>query len=266
MQKHERDFNFMSLKELRSEVEETCSQTLKKLLGNLSFVGCLDRELALVQHETGLFVMNTHILSIELFYQISLFSFGNFGYLKLDGGGGKDSMMSIKELVRATLDDPRNQWEPDDGDKDELASRCARFLSKQAVMLDDYFSIKIEKRGDSSDSIYLTALPILLEDYEPDLVDLPRFLIRLATEVDWDNEKECFESICQELALFYSIKNLNYDNEVGQTTQQPGADWIVEHVLFKAFVNMLLPSIENEKRISFRLVDLSTLYKVFERC
>lgn len=118
---------------------------------------------------------------------------------------------------------------------------------------------------------------MLIEDYEPDLVDLPMFMIRLTTEVEWSSEKECFDAIAKEIGSFYSIKNLNYDKEsseedlnqtlsLSQTNCKPTDSWLIEHVLYKAFVNMLLPSSQNEQQIFYKLVDLSKLYRVFERC
>ncbi len=256
----ERTFNFLSLRELREECEKSSSKFLRQVLQDMSFVGCLDRELALVQHQTGLYIMNTHILSYELFYQISLFNFGNFGYFTLS------ESCSVRDLAMTALDDPETEWSSDDGPKDKLSRRCAKFLHSKSVMLDDYFSIKIRKDNDTGD-IFLDALPMLIEDYEPDMVDLPLFIIRLATEVDWENEKECFQSICNEIAQFYSIKNLKYENmELEEQGKKPDHTWFIEHVFYKAFANMLLPSSEREKQINFKLVDLSKLYKVFERC
>jgi DNA mismatch repair protein MLH1 len=259
-QKLERKFNFLSLNELKNAVEAKSSQTLRRMLADFSFVGCLDRELALVQHQTGLHILNTRILSRELFYQLALFNFGNFGYFKLA------EPVSIFEFAKMALDDPNTEWSPEDGPKEKLARRCAKFLLSKSEMLYDYFSMKIVQDS-ASNEIYLESLPMLIEDYTPDLIDLPMFLIRLATEVEWTNEKQCFDGLCNEIALFYSIKNLKYDNEVESGSgKQPDENWLIEHVLFKAFSNMLLPSTENEKQIYFKLVDLSKLYKVFERC
>lgn len=42
--------------------------------------------------------------------------------------------------------------------------------------------------------------------------------------------------------------------------------WITEHVLYSAFRSMLLVSNDYEKESFFKLVDLSRLYRVFERC
>jgi DNA mismatch repair protein MLH1 len=78
-QKLSREFNFKSLKDLRNSIEKMASKSITKILRDMNFVGCLDRELALIQHKTGLYISNTRSLTEELFYQIGLFNFGNFG-------------------------------------------------------------------------------------------------------------------------------------------------------------------------------------------
>ena len=78
-QKLVREFQFKSLNDLRSKVEKVASKNVRDILQDMNFVGCLDRELALIQHKTGLYIANTRVLSEELFYQMSLFNFGNFG-------------------------------------------------------------------------------------------------------------------------------------------------------------------------------------------
>lgn len=44
-----------------------------------------------------------------------------------------------------------------------------------------------------------------LEGFLPDLDGLPLYLLRLASEVDWSNEKECFFGFCRETARFYVL-------------------------------------------------------------
>nr|AIL94185.1 MLH1 [Brachionus koreanus] len=268
-QDFERSFNFKSLSELRENVEKNSSKNLKQVMGDLNFVGCIERELALIQYQTGLYILNTRLLSEELFYQICLFNFGNFGYFNLS------EPLDLFDLAIMALNDPRTEWTEEDGPKEKLAKRCAKFLYSKSALLDDYFSIKVTKRVDSEgeNKYYLEALPMLIEDYEPDLVDLPLFVIRLATEVEWPNEKECFDSISKEIGYFYAIKNLKYEQDThnfeensSQNNDKMNESWMIEHVLYKAFVNMLLPSEENEQQTIFKLVDLSKLYRVFERC
>ena len=61
-------------------------------------------------------------------------------------------------------------------------------------MLDDYFSLEIDDSGN------LCTIPQLLEDYIPFFGGLPIFLLRLATEVEWEEEEMCFQNIAEELA------------------------------------------------------------------
>lgn len=43
------------------------------------------------------------------------------------------------------------------------------------------------------------------EGFLPDLDGLPLYLLRLASEVDWSSEKECFHNLCHETARFYVL-------------------------------------------------------------
>lgn len=256
-----RSFNFKSLNELRITVENNASKAIYDILQSMNFVGFVNRELALIQHQTGLYLTNTRLLSEELFYQIALFNFGNFGYYKLA------EPVLITDLATMALDNPESEWSPDDGSKERLSTRCATFLKAKSKILDDYFSIKITtlKDENNADQVYLESIPILLDNYEPDLMELPLFIIRLATEVNWKEEKECFKSLCRQLGIFYAMKNpIDEENESSQTNKKE--DWMTEHVLYAAFRNMLLVSSQYEKESFFKLVDLSRLYRVFERC
>jgi DNA mismatch repair protein MLH1 len=262
-----RTFDFASLNELRALVETKSNINVRKIFMEMSFVGIIERELALIQYKTDLFLTNTKKLSQELMYQICLFNFGNFGYYRLQ------EPISLIDLAIMALDNPLAEWTPEDGPKEKLSSRCAKFLYSKADMLDDYFSIKITKlqsESDGLDKFYLQCLPILIENYEPDLNDLPLFIIRLATEVNWKNERECFDSICKQIAYFYSLKNKTVNEDSASSSQtlnksKPNDEWIIEHVIYNAFRNMLLIS-ENEEKIFLKLVDLTRLYRVFERC
>lgn len=267
-QTHTRAFNLQSLIELREAIEKNSNINVRKIFLDMNFVGVIDRELALIQFKTELFLTNTKKLSEELMYQISLFNFGNFGYYRLE------EPVSIVDLAYLALENPATEWTPEDGTKEKLSSRCAKFLFAKAQMLDDYFSIKITKitnELDGSENICLESIPILIENYEPDLNDLPLFLIKLATEVDWKDEKECFDSICRQIGVFYSLKNklikkpIDMNQSQLQSSGKPQDEWIIEHVIYNSFRNMLLIS-EKEEKIFLKLVDLSRLYRVFERC
>ncbi|XP_028940391.1 DNA mismatch repair protein Mlh1 isoform X3 [Antrostomus carolinensis] len=203
-----RIINLTSVLTLQEEISNQAHANLQEMLRDHSFVGCVSPQWALAQHQTKLYLLNTTKLSQELFYQILIYDFANFGVLRLSEGN-------------------------------------------------------------------LIGLPLLIDNYVPPLEGLPMFILRLATEVNWDEEKECFESLSKELAMFYSLRkqyiiddtNLtnsqNEDSDSGSTTWK----WTVEHVLYKAFRTHLLPPKHfTEDGNILQLANLPDLYKVFERC
>lgn len=124
-----RDLNLKSVNELKESVEnETCTDTLS-ILQDMTFVGCLERELAVVQHQTSLFIINTQLLSQQLFYQLALFNLGNLGYFQFE------QPLSIYDLAIMALEDPDAEWTPSDGPRDKLAQRCAKFLNSKGTIV-----------------------------------------------------------------------------------------------------------------------------------
>ena len=168
------------------------------------------------------------------------------------------------------LEEEEAGWTPEDGDKNELSQQVALKLDQMKDMLADYFSLELEV---FDGSLHLTGIPLLLEDYCPWFGGLPIYIVRLATEVEWESEKECFESFVQETARFYSCREVPGRSprfDVGQHgAGDQGHSWqhVVEHVLYPAIKKTLLPPREclNDKTI-IQVANLPDLYKVFERC
>lgn len=98
------------------------------------------------------------------------------------------------------------------------------------------------------------------DKHVPDISGLPMYVLRLASEVNWTVEKECFKSFARETAVFYS------------TIKDSGAEenkwkWTTEHVIYPAVKECFLPPkkfLENTALL--QIADLPSLYKVFERC
>uniref|UniRef100_A0A672GQI0 DNA mismatch repair protein MLH1 n=1 Tax=Salarias fasciatus TaxID=181472 RepID=A0A672GQI0_SALFA len=227
------------------------SSGLQEMLQNHSFVGCVNPQWTLVQHHTKLYLLNTSKLSQELFYQILIYDFGNFGVLRLS------TPAPLYDLAMLALDSEESGWSEDDGPKEGLAQYIVDFLKKKAEMLEDYFSIEIDQEGN------LTGLPLLLDKYSPVMEGLPMFILRLATEVNWDNEKDCFRDFSRECSSFYSIRKqyILDDAEVNSWR------WKVEHVIFKAFRTLFSPPKSfSEDGAVLQIANLPDLYKVFERC
>ncbi|XP_054240827.1 DNA mismatch repair protein Mlh1 [Indicator indicator] len=258
-----RIINLTSVLTLQEEISNQAHERLQEMLHDHSFVGCVSPQWALAQYQTKLYLLNTTKLSQELFYQILIYDFANFGVLRLS------EPAPLYELSMLALEDPVSGWTEEDGPKEGLAEYIVEFLKKKTEMLKDYFSLEIDEEGN------LTGLPLLIENYVPPLEGLPMFILRLATEVNWDEEKECFESLSKELAMFYSIRKQYIIDEANPTSSQnEEADcgsttwkWTVEHVLYKAFRTYLLPPKHfAEDGNILQLANLPDLYKVFERC
>lgn len=120
-----RNLNLASQNELKEEIEKNCARDMRALLQDMSFVGCLERELALVQHQTALYMINTQLLSEEMFYQLAVFNLGNLGYFRLEHS------ISLYELALMGLNDPDAEWTQSDGPKEKLAKRCAKYLNSK---------------------------------------------------------------------------------------------------------------------------------------
>ncbi|XP_005877145.1 PREDICTED: DNA mismatch repair protein Mlh1 isoform X1 [Myotis brandtii] len=258
-----RIINLTSVLSLREEINERGHETLQEMLHNHSFVGCVNPQWALAQHQTKLYLLNTTKLSEELFYQILIYDFANFGVLRLS------EPAPLFDLAMLALDSPESGWTEEDGPKEGLAEYIVEFLKRKTEMLADYFSLEIDEEGN------LIGLPLLIDNYVPPLEGLPIFILRLATEVNWDEEKECFESLSKECAMFYSIRKQYISEEStlsGQQIEAPGSapnpwKWTVEHVVYKAFRSHLLPPKHfTEDGNVLQLANLPDLYKVFERC
>uniref|UniRef100_A0A8C4T9N0 MutL homolog 1, colon cancer, nonpolyposis type 2 (E. coli) n=1 Tax=Erpetoichthys calabaricus TaxID=27687 RepID=A0A8C4T9N0_ERPCA len=250
-----------SVKELRSAISEHAHTGLQEMLQNHSFVGCVNPQWALIQHQTKLYLVNTSKLSQELFFQILIYDFGNFGVLKLS------TPAPLYELAMLALESAESGWTEEDGPKEGLAEYIVAFLKKKSEMLQDYFSMEIDEEGN------VTGIPLLLDNFIPALEGLPLFILRLATEVNWDDEKECFESFSRECSMFYSIRKqfILEDTAFTQTeafgmSEKPWR-WTVEHVVFKAFRSFLAPPKKfAEDGSILQIANLPDLYKVFERC
>lgn len=89
---------------------------------------------------------------------------------------------------------------------------------------------------------------------------LPLYTLRLASEVDWEQEKNCFKTICRETAMFYS------QMKDGGVTEQ-NWKWTTEHVIYPTVKDCFLPPKKflNNAAV-LQLASLPNLYKVFERC
>ncbi|CAG8705201.1 7720_t:CDS:10 [Funneliformis mosseae] len=289
-----------SILTLRKRLKEVEHKGLTELLANHTFVGCVDDSLtlALVQHQTKLYMINYNTLSEELFYQLTLLEFHNFGFIHLS------IPAPIRELIIFALESCDHDELEDLKSNEEIAQIIVDQLITRKEMLMEYFSITITENGE------LATLPLMLKGYAPNLDKLPTFLLRLGTEVDWETEIGCFETLAREIGLFYateppnfskfstsvsdkddisiddmSASNINKNASLSSprksseketnlifTEQQKKAEiarykWQVEHLIFPILKSQFLaPKSAAENGHVLQIANLPDLYRIFERC
>ncbi|CAG5076108.1 Similar to Mlh1: DNA mismatch repair protein Mlh1 (Mus musculus) [Cotesia congregata] len=237
---YRRPVELTSILRLRKRVEDSYHGGLRKILSGMIFIGCVDEKLVLFQSDVDLYICKIKNLAEEIFYEIMLYDFANYGVLKFS------SALSLVELAKLGMKKKSSK-----SSLEQFAEQIKDLLVSKSEMLKEYFAIVITKNG------YIKSLPVLLEDYSPDVAgELPNFVVRLATKVDWTEEQKCFEDISRETARFYSNVDFN-------------KDWrhSIEYVLFPAIKESLLPPKEFAHDSSIlKIASLPDLYKVFERC
>ncbi|CAK1541054.1 unnamed protein product [Leptosia nina] len=241
-----------SVRQLRVAIEEKVNNNLREILANLIFIACIDCHKSLIQHSTKLYLCNTTRMAEELFYETILYDFQNFGLIKLS------NPLPLEELLVLGLNTPEADSDvmKEVGDLREMAKEMTKFLTSKRAMLLEYFSLEMNAEGE------LLALPLLLDGHTPFMGALPTYLVRLVTEVNWDAEKECFDSFSRQTAIFYSQPNPD-DNENVMKAEQ----WKQEHIIFPAIRRYFLPpSSFVDSGAILQIANLSDLYKVFERC
>ncbi|KAJ3127325.1 DNA mismatch repair protein [Nowakowskiella sp. JEL0407] len=259
------EVNLTSVLELREEVHGRENKGVTEVFKEHTFVGCVDNVLALIQKGTKLYMIDYRDASYELFYQLSLKSFANFGFINIS------TPTSIYELVKIALNqEDDKKWDNDNlMSKDEIAQNVAEIFVNHKEMLEEYFSIRVSEDG------MLYSLPIILKGYLPNWSKLPFFCLRVASDVDWESEKTCFESFCRTLAFFYAFEGPVEESDEDQTMDSMNQTdtaieeykWTVQHLLFPTLKSSFsAPQVLIENGSIVQVADLPELYKVFERC
>ncbi|KAH9063209.1 DNA mismatch repair protein MutL [Lactarius vividus] len=267
-----------SVTTLRDNVKKGKHMELTEILQKHVFVGVVDlvRELSVVQVSTKLYLVNHGALTEELFYQLGLRQFGNFARLKLDPPAPLSPL--IKLAVDAEKDTDLSKLT-----KPQIVDSITQILISRKDMLREYFSLGITMEG------MVDSLPLLIHDFTPNLDKLPLFLMRLGPQVNWNSERECFDSFLRELAYFYvpgpgplatvssvvaehdeddeSIEKDKDGHPTSASSQQEASEkWQIEHVLFPAMKRYLTAPKSLLTRDVVQIASLPDLYRVFERC
>ncbi|CAJ1374762.1 unnamed protein product [Effrenium voratum] len=185
-----------SVEELRKAVEADCDEQLSKLLNQSVFVGPVNHELVLLQCGASLCLANMAILAREYAYQRLLRLIGGMGSIQLSEG------LPLKDLLRMGLEDPEAAAALSDKPCAQLLERFEALLLEKAELLKEYFMLEIQE---AEDGPRVKSVPNglgLSSDSGCCFDGLPLFLVRLCSEVNWQEEKACLDGICRVSADF----------------------------------------------------------------
>ncbi|CAL1373770.1 unnamed protein product [Linum trigynum] len=184
-----------SLQELIDDVERNCHSDLLDVVRHCTFIGMADEILALLQHGTHLYLANVVNLSKEIMYQQVLRRFAHFNAIQLS------EPAPVSDLIMLALQEEDLNSESTDGDelKQNIAKLNSELLKEKMEMLEEYFGISINSEG------YLSMLPVILDQHTPDMDRIPDFLLTLGNDIEWLDEKNCFQGIAAAIANFYAM-------------------------------------------------------------
>lgn len=255
--------NLTSIKKLKQAVDEQSHSELTNIFANLTYVGIVDetRRLASIQCDLKLFLVDYGSICNELFYQIGLSDFSNFGKIMLFDEDETEAGFNITKILE-NIDTLRI----------EKIQEIIEKLTSMKEMMNEYFSIEIETNDGGWNKARIKSIPLLLKDYNPPLSKLPFFLYRLGTQVNWEDEMECLDGILRQLALFYipPIIEKIHENDPEHLSSTYAAEMneltdTMDHVVFPVIKRRLLaPKILLKDVVE--VANLPGLYKVFERC
>jgi len=247
---------YQSIQDLRNDVQMQTDENLQKRLRQAYFVGVVNAQRSLVQVGEELLLFNHGEAAKHLFYQLALNHFPGGAAIAevgpIDIYSVIANMVQFEESLHSSHKPP-SKLEINETNRVQ-AEQATTCLFLQAELLKEYFSVRIDK--DEQGRIVLKGLPVLLEGYTPSPHALPLFLLRLATEVDWKQEKSCFHDVCSELGRFYA--SIPTDCHLASH---------VRHTLFPALTSLLVPVSDLAAAHGFTpITKLSKLYRIFERC
>ncbi len=250
---------YNSIQRLLEAIRSRCHRGILDMLVKACFVGVVSESLCLIQYGTKLLLVNHRDMMREAFYQLPIRRFSATPRLVLA------QPVDVKEFVQLALDLPGAAWTNEDGDKEGLVEEVLTLLLEKAELLSEYFNIGLEVQ-EGTGALKLTHMPELIENYIPQPEGLPTFLLRLATDCEWAEEQQCFDTVAIELGNFYAILPSPSADETNHSRFQK-ASRVLSDILIPSLRWALLPPMELAKNGTItQIACLEELYKVFERC
>ncbi|RLV85957.1 DNA mismatch repair protein MLH1 [Meyerozyma sp. JA9] len=247
-----------SITSLEEEVAQKVHKSLTRAITNASYIGIVDeyRRLCCFQYDVNLYLCDYAALLHELYYQIGLTEFANFGEYLLE------PQLTMEQLLA-----PLYEKNADLVSKDKVTST----INDNQELLNDYFQIKVLDNR-------VISIPLIHQDIVPSSLKLPHFIYRLGTKVDYEDEKSCLQEILHQIALLYVPDAIPIadsadrggsdarDTEAAEnSTRRQSVDRVLEYVVFPLMKERFL--VPNHLASSIiQIADLPGLYRVFERC
>ncbi|KAL9382435.1 hypothetical protein Peur_025470 [Populus x canadensis] len=285
-----------SVQELVNDIDGNCHSGLLDIVRNCTYIGMADDVFALLQYKTQLYLANVVNLSKELMYQQVLRRFAHFNVIQLSDPA------PLRLLIMLALKEEDLDLESNENEdlREKIAEMNTELLKDKAELLEEYFCIYIDSHGN------LSRLPVILDQYTPDMDRIPEFVLSLGNDVDWEDEKNCFQTIAAAVGNFYAMhppllpspsgdglqfyrrrkpeknpddkeKATDIDVEMEDElehellseaeTAWAQREWSIQHVLFPSMRLFLKPPTSMATNGTFvQVASLEKLYKIFERC
>ena len=201
-----RTMDVAAIEELKQQIIREADPVLCDIFHHLTCVGPIDLTQVAFSSGSKLYICSLFDITKLLFYQLFIQRFGNMGWIEF--GIPIDITQMASYCPHGDID-------------------VAVKLEQHRDLLSDYFSIVIEHGS-------LRAMPNVLPGYQPSFMTLPLFLVRLATEINFDYEYDCVLGIVTELAMLYSI--IPEDSKSPETEQRLQAE----------LKNVILPAMKSD--------------------
>uniref|UniRef100_A0A0N5A2M6 DNA_mis_repair domain-containing protein n=1 Tax=Parastrongyloides trichosuri TaxID=131310 RepID=A0A0N5A2M6_PARTI len=262
-----RAFDLDSLGILEKEVYQDMDKELEVIFKKFSLIGFPKRiDDILIQHNTSMYKLNLQAVFNEVFYQLFLFSFGNFNIFSLESDDD-DDLPYLDNLLKCYFKTTGVNVESEEVVRD--INKGIEYLMKWKDMLWDYYSLLFEEKNGRT---YLSAIPMICKDYVPHYEGLPHLIFNLIGNVDYKDELYCIKQICTILADFYTPKTKFCqpipDEENVYCLNKSIEQWqgIIKEVLIP-----MIPKLSPSKKLRendavIKITDCHDLYKIFERC
>jgi DNA mismatch repair protein MLH1 len=223
---------------------ESDHEGINKLMKDHHYVGFVNSNLSLIQHNDKLYVVNVYNVSKELMYQMCLKKFSKFRKIRLS------EPLDIQTLLFSASQDK------------EFSEKGLSLFNQDRVkgIMNEYFGIEITNSS-------ICTLPQLLENHVPNLFRIPQFLLDIVKipELHWKDEKLCFQSIAIQLSNLYAT-NRDWEDDEEEVLEK--SKYIAQHVIFPACKILFSypPASFASDQTVIEIANISNLYKVFERC